>query len=68
MICKTMQELEAREADAMDHIRLICDRVRKGRWIEQFHAVRREQDAHRPKCKFCSKEQFFKMQALRKAA
>jgi hypothetical protein len=53
MVCETMQELEAREADAMDHIRLVCDRGKKGRWIEIFHAVRREMNAHLDECETC---------------
>jgi hypothetical protein len=53
VICEVMRELEWKEANALDHIRLICDRVRKGRWIEVFHAVRREQVAHFDECEVC---------------
>ncbi len=60
MVCTTMQEIQAREADAMDHIRLICDRGKKGRWIDLFHLAESEQAAHRDECEVCGE--------LRKAA
>lgn len=60
MVCDRMLEIQAREADAMDHIRLVCDRGKKGRWIELFHLAQSEQAAHCDKCEVCGE--------LRKAA